>query len=582
MLIRLLRTYLRPHRKELAWVIALQALQSFAALYLPELTADIINRGITEGDTGYIVRHGAWMLVVSAVQMIAAIAAVYVGSRVAAGFGRDVRRGLFHQVTEHSAREVGELGAPSLITRVTNDVAQVQILVQMTCTLLLAAPITAVGGVIMAMREDVGLSVVFAVAIPLLLLIVGNVIARMIPTFRTMQDRIDRMNQVLREQISGIRVVRAFVREDVEQRRFADVNDEVTALGLRGNRLQGLMFPTAVMVTNMAAVAVVWLGAGRIESGDLSPGGLVAYISYLTTILMSTMMATFIAALVPRASVSADRIQEVLDTASTVIDPAARAPVQMVAGGTDVLTFENVSFGYPGAEHAVIDNVSFTCRTGETTAIVGSTGAGKTTLINLAARLYDVTEGSVRLAGVDLRNLALDNLTKHIAVVPQRPYLFSGTVASNLRFGHNDATDEQLWEALAVAQAADFVRAMPGQLDAEITQGGTNVSGGQRQRLAIARALVRAPAVYLFDDSFSALDVATDARLRAALKPYTRDAAVLVVAQRVSTIVNADRIVVLEGGDVVGDGTHADLLSGCDTYAEIVRSQLEATQGVAS
>jgi ATP-binding cassette subfamily B protein len=577
MLVRLLRQFLARYRGWLWLVVGLQTLQSAAALYLPHLNADIINNGVATGDTGYIWRHGALMLAVCAVQMVCAAIAVYYGSRVAACFGRDVRAGLFRQVTEFSGREVAELGAPSLITRVTNDVQQVQILVQMTCTLLIAAPITAVGGVLMAMRQNVGLSAVLAVAIPLLLLIIGNVIARMVPTFRNMQDNIDGVNKVLREQITGVRVVRAFVREPFEEARFAAANTALTRTAWRGGRLQGLMFPTAMVMVNMASVAVVWLGARRVTDGSLTIGGLIAYLSYLTTILMSTMMATYMAALVPRASVSAERVQQVLDTESSVTTPAApRAP-----DDTDLtFEFDDVSYGYPGAEHAVIEHVTFTCRPGQTVAVVGSTGAGKTTLVNLAARLFDVTSGSVRLGGVDVRDMAPETVAAHIGMVPQRPYLFSGTVASNLRIGKPDASDDELWAALDVAQGADFVRAMDGELQATVNQGGSNLSGGQRQRLAIARAVVRAPALYLFDDSFSALDVSTDARLRAALGPVTRRAAVLVVAQRVSTIIGADRIIVLEGGEVVGDGTHDELLDACPTYAEIVQSQLTLTDHV--
>jgi ATP-binding cassette subfamily B protein len=574
MVVRLLRRFLAPYRRWLAIVLALQAAQSLANLYLPTLNADIINRGVATGDTGYVWRHGAWMLVVCAVQVALNVGAVFYGSRVAAAFARDLRSRMFHQVTEFSSREVAGFGSSSLITRVTNDVQQVQVLVQMTCAMLLAAPITAVGGVILAARQNLPLSVVPGIAIPVLLLIIGNVLVRMVPTFRQMQDNVDGANKVLREQITGLRVVRAFVREPFEVERFERSNRAITATGLRSGRLMGLMFPTAIMTVNLASVAVVWFGAGRVETGSLSLGGLVAYISYLTAILMSVMMATYIAALLPRASVSADRIQEVLDTPSTLQE----RPVTTAPSSPCSLEFAGATFGYPGAEHVVLDDISFRCEPGTTVAVVGSTGAGKTTLVHLAARLFDVTGGAVRLGGVDVRDLSFEALTGRIALVPQRPYLFGGTVATNLRFGRADATDAELWEALEVAQAADFVRAMADGLDAPIAQGGTNVSGGQRQRLSIARALVRRPDVYLFDDSFSALDVATDARLRAALGPYTRSSAVLVVAQRVSTIMSADRIVVLEGGCVVGQGTHDELMDSCPTYAEIVRSQLAVTE----
>jgi ATP-binding cassette, subfamily B, multidrug efflux pump len=573
-LIRLLRQYLARYKRWLIVVLVLQAAQSLATLYLPHLNADIINKGVATGDTGYIWSHGAQMLVIAAVQVCLAVGAVYFGSRIAAGFGRDVRARLFHQVTEFSGREVAHFGASTLITRVTNDVQQVQVLVQMTCAMLLAAPFTVVGGVFMAMRQNVGLSIVPAIAIPILLFIIGNVLARMVPNFRVMQTNVDEMNRVLREQITGLRVVRAFVREPSEMERFEVVNREVERRGLRGGRLMGAMFPTAMMTVNLASTAVIWYGAVKVDRGSLTLGGLVAYISYLTSILMSVMMSTYIAALAPRAAVSADRIEEVLDASSSLTVP--EHPITP-APGPAALVFNAVGFGYPGAEHLVIDDVSFACEPGRT---VGSTGAGKTTLVHLAARLFDVTHGSIRLAGVDVRQLSFQDLTDRIALVPQRPYLFSGTVATNLRFGRGDATDAELWQALEVAQAGDFVRAMDGGLDAPISQGGTNVSGGQRQRLAIARALVRKPAVYLFDDSFSALDVATDARLRAALVPYTADATVLVVAQRVSTIVNADHIVVIEGGSIVGQGTHAELTETCPTYVEIVRSQLGATETV--
>ncbi len=574
-LVRLLRQYLARYKRWLIIVLVLQAAQSLATLYLPHINADIINKGIATGNTGYIWSHGAEMLAITAVQVCLAVGAVYFGSRIAAGFGRDVRARLFHQVTEFSGREVAHFGASTLITRVTNDVQQVQVLVQMTCAMLLAAPFTVVGGVFMAMRQNVGLSIVPAIAIPILLVIIGNVLGRMVPNFRVMQDNVDEMNRVLREQITGLRVVRAFVREPSEMERFEVVNREVERRGVRGGRLMGAMFPTAMMTVNLASAAVIWLGAVKVDNGSLTLGGLVAYISYLTSILMSVMMSTYIAALAPRAAVSADRIEEVLDASSSLTIP--EHPVTP-SPGPAALVFNAVGFGYPGAEHLVIDDVSFACEPGRTVAVVGSTGAGKTTLVHLAARLFDVTHGSIRLAGVDVRELSFQDLTDRIALVPQRPYLFSGTVATNLRFGRGNATDVELWEALEVAQAADFVRAMDGGLDAPISQGGTNVSGGQRQRLAIARALVRKPAVYLFDDSFSALDVATDARLRDALVPFTADATVLVVAQRVSTIVNADHIVVIEGGSIVGQGTHAELTETCPTYVEIVRSQLGATE----
>jgi ATP-binding cassette subfamily B protein len=487
------------------------------------------------------------------------------------GFGRDLRAALFRRVHEFSAREVNHFGAPSLITRITNDVQQVQMLVLMTCTMVIAAPITVVFGVFMAMRQDMGLSWLLAVSLPLLMVILGVIVSRMVPQFRMMQERLDSINGVLREQISGMRVVRAFVREPAEEQRFHYVNDDLTQTSLRAGRLMALMFPTMMLVMNGSSIAVIWFGGHRIESGAMSVGSLVAFITYLTLIMSSVMMATMVAMMAPRAAVSAERIKEVLDTHSSVTPPTS--PI------TDVteqgrLELRDVGFRYPGAEHAVLEDISLTCLAGQTTAIIGSTGSGKTSLMNVAARLFDVTSGAVLFDGVDVRELDPQILWQRIGMVPQKPYLFAGTIASNMRYGKPDASDRELWDALEVAQAADFVRAIPGGLDAEIAQGGVNVSGGQRQRLAIARALVRRPEIYLFDDSFSALDLATDARLRAALIPYASDATVIIVAQRVSTITSADQILVLEDGNVVGLGRHEDLLGTCPTYAEIVESQL--------
>jgi ATP-binding cassette subfamily B protein len=572
-LLRVLRTYLAAYRGPLAAVVVLQFAQTVATLYLPTLNADIIDKGIATGDTGYIWRVGALMLAVTLVQVGFSIGAVFYGSRTAMAFGRDVRGDLFHRVTAFSAQEVGMFGAPTLITRITNDVQQVQMLVLMSCTLLVAAPIAAVGGVVMARREDPGLSWLLLVSIPVLVVCVGLIVTRMVPQFRRMQERIDAINQVLREQISGIRVVRAFVRERHEARRFGDVNTDLTATALRAGRLMALMFPTVGIVLNGSSVAALWIGADRIAAGDMSVGSLIAFLSYLTQILMAVMMATFLAILVPRAAVSADRIQEVLDTESSVV-PAAH-PITTVERRGEV-ELRGVDFSYPGADEPVLSAISLRSLAGMTTAIIGSTGSGKTTLLNLIPRLFDATAGHVLVDGVDVRNLDPDVLRGRIGLVPQRPYLFSGTVATNLRYGKPDATDDELWEALTIAQAADFVGAMPGGLQGRIAQGGTNVSGGQRQRLAIARALVRQPEIYLFDDSFSALDLATDARLRAALAPYTADATVVVVAQRVSTIAAADQILVLEDGHAVGLGTHDELVAACPTYVEIVDSQFRA------
>ena len=578
MLLRLLRKFLGTYRVLLAAVVGLQAVQVSMSLWLPTLNADIINNGVTTGDTAYIWRHGALMLAVSFVQIVFSIGAVYYGSKVAMAFGRDVRSGLFRQVTDFSAKEVADFGAPSLITRVTNDVQQVQMLVYMTCTLLVAAPLTAIGGFIMAYREDPGLTWILAVAIPLLLLSIGNIIYRMVPTFRRMQEQIDGINKVLREQISGIRVVRAFVRERHEIRRFGDDNDQLAATALRGGRLMGLMFPTVTVIVNVSSVAVIWFGAYKVDSGELQIGSLIAFLSYLTQILMAVMLATYMAALVPRASVSSERINEVLDTPSSI--HSAEHPVTAVQPPASV-EFRDVEFRYPGAEHAVLSNLSFRCDAGSTLAIIGSTGAGKTTLVNLVARLIDVSGGEVLVNGVDIRELSTDLLWDRIGLVPQRPYLFGGTVASNLRYGRPEATDEEMWRALEIAQATTFVERMGG-LTATIAQGGSNVSGGQRQRLAIARALVRRPDVYIFDDSFSALDMATDARLRAALAPTVRDAVVIVVAQRVTSIRHADQILVLEDGEAVGIGSHDDLMVTCPTYQEIVNSQLTAEEAAGS
>jgi len=575
MLSRLLRTNLRDYRRPLILVVVLQLLQSIATLYLPSVNADIIDKGVVPGDTGYIWAHGSFMLLVTFLQVVLSITAVYFASRVAMGFGRDVRGALFHTVTDYSAREVAFFGAPSLITRITNDVQQVQMLVQMTCTLLISAPMMIVGGVIMALREDVGLSALLIVSVPVLALTIGTVVARMVPQFQVMQERIDKVNRILREQITGIRVVRAFVREPDEVARFADANDDLTRTSLVAGRLMAFMFPVVLLVLNVSSAAAVWIGGDRIASGQMRVGALIAFLSYLVQILMSIMMATFMMVLVPRAAVCADRIQEVLDTPTTVVqaDQPVTDPPQHGA-----LELRDVGFHYPGAERPVLSGLSFTVQAGQTIAIVGSTGAGKTTLLNLVPRLFDATSGAVVVDGTDVRQLDLQTLWSRIGLVPQRPYLFSGTVASNLRYADPDATDDQLWQALEIAQARDFVRAMPGGLDAPIEQGGSNVSGGQRQRLAIARALVRKPDIYLFDDSFSALDLATDARLRAALAPVTRDAAVVIVAQRVSTIVHADKILVLEDGVAMGLGTHHELLETCPTYVEIVESQMTAEE----
>ena len=570
MLVSLLRTYLRSYAGPLWLVIGLQLVGTMASLYLPSLNADIIDKGIATGDTDYIIEMGGWMLVVTVLQIACSIGAVYYGSRTAMAFGRDLRAGIFHRVGGFSAREINRFGAPSLITRDTNDVQQIQMLVLMSCTMLVAAPIMCIGGVVMALREDAGLSWLMAVCVPVLVIAIGLIIVRMVPKFRLLQTRIDQINRVLREQITGIRVVRAFVREPQESRRFGTANTEVTDVATSAGRLQAGIFPVVMFVLNASSVAVLWFGSARIDAGEMQVGALTAFLAYLVQILMAVMMATFMAIMIPRAAVCADRIGEVLDTESSVAPPSAPVVPEIRTGA---LEFDRVTFCYPGAVSPVLRDISFSARPGETVAIIGSTGAGKTTLVSTVPRLFDVTSGQVRVDGVDVRTMDPEELWSRIGLVPQRPYLFSGTVASNLRYGRSDATDEQLWAALEVAQAADFVRAMPDGLESRIAQGGTNVSGGQRQRLAIARALVKKPRIYLFDDSFSALDLATDARLRAALRPYTAQATVVIVAQRVSTIVGADRIVVMEDGEVVGVGRHAELLESCPTYVEIVESQ---------
>ncbi|MET8987028.1 ABC transporter ATP-binding protein [Nonomuraea wenchangensis] len=571
MLLRLLRVQLRPYGKEITLVVLFQFVQTLATLYLPTLNADIIDDGVVKGDTAYIMRVGLVMLGVTLVQVVCSVVAVYYGARTSMALGRDMRAAIFHRVQAFSVQEVNKFGAPSLITRTTNDVQQIQLLVLMTFTMMVAAPIMCVGGIVLALNQDVALSSLLLVALPLMIVIVALVVARMRPLFRTMQDRIDRINQVLREQITGIRVIRAFVRDTHEHERFGVANDELTDVSLRVGRLMALMFPTVMLVVNLSSVAVVWFGGHRIAGGDMEVGALTAVISYLMQILMSVMMAMFMFMMIPRAEVCAERIEEVLGTEPTVRPPAEPVTPERHIGE---LELRSVDFRYPGAEEPVLSGVSFTARPGRTTAIIGSTGSGKTTLLNLIPRLFDASAGEVLVDGVDVRELDPAALSRAVGLVPQTPYLFSGTVASNLRYGRPDATDEELWHALEIAQARDFVEAMPGGLEEPISQGGTNVSGGQRQRLAIARTLVHRPEIYLFDDSFSALDYATDARLRAALTEEITDATLVIVAQRVSTIRDADRILVLDDGCLVGSGTHAELMDDCPTYREIVLSQL--------
>ncbi|MFD4582808.1 ABC transporter ATP-binding protein [Streptomyces sp. NPDC058434] len=571
MLIRLLRTFLRPHRQAITLLVTLQLLQTSATLYLPTLNADIIDNGVVQGDTGYILTFGALMIGVSVVQVVCNIGAVYYGARTAAALGRDVRAAVFDRVQSFSAREVGHFGAPSLITRTTNDVQQVQMLVLMAFTLMVSAPIMCVGGIVLALSLDVPLSAVLLAVVPVLGISVSLIVKRMRPLFRTMQERLDTVNRVLREQITGNRVIRAFVKDDYEEQRFRGSNTELTDVSMATGRLMALMFPIVMTVVNVSSIAVVWFGAHRIDSGGMQIGALTAFLAYLMQIVMAVMMATFMFMMVPRAEVCAERIEEVLATESSVVPPAA--PVRETARHGH-LEVRGADFRYPGAEEPVLRGVDLVARPGETTAVIGSTGSGKSTLLGLVPRLFDVTGGEVLVDGVDVRELDPVLMARTVGLVPQKPYLFSGTVATNLRYGNPDATDEELWQALEVAQAADFVRELDGGLDALVAQGGTNVSGGQRQRLAIARTLVQRPEIYLFDDSFSALDYATDAALRGALALETAESTVVIVAQRVSTIRDADRIVVLDEGRVVGTGRHHELMAGNDTYREIVLSQL--------
>lgn len=571
MLIRLLRTYLRPYKKPIALLVALQFLQTCATLYLPTLNADIIDNGVVKGDTGYILSFGALMIGISLVQVGCNIGAVYYGARTASALGRDVRGAVFDRVQSFSAREVGHFGAPSLITRTTNDVQQVQMLVLMTFTLMVSAPIMCVGGIVLALGLDVPLSGVLVAVVPVLGISVTLIVRRLRPLFRAMQVRLDTVNRVLREQITGNRVIRAFVRDEYEQGRFGKANGELTDMQLATGRLLALMFPIVMTVVNLSSIAVVWFGAHRIDSGGMAIGDLTAFLAYLMQIVMSVMMATFMFMMVPRAEVCAERIQDVLETESSVVPPAAPVTELRAHGHLEI---RGAGFRYPGAEEPVLRSIDLVARPGQTTAVIGSTGSGKSTLLGLVPRLFDATEGEVLVDGVNVREVEPQLLARTVGLVPQKPYLFAGTVATNLRYGNPDATDEELWHALEVAQAKDFVRKLEGGLDAPIAQGGTNVSGGQRQRLAIARTLVQRPEIYLFDDSFSALDYATDAALRAALGRETAEATVVIVAQRVATIRDADRIIVLDEGRVVGSGRHAELMASNETYREIVLSQL--------
>jgi len=570
--IRLLRTGLRPYRWQIVLVFVLVLIQVIANLYLPTLNADIINNGVIKGNTAYIVKIGALMLGVTLIYVLTAIAAVYWGSKTSMALGRDVRGSLFRRVQGFSQAEVNKFGPPSLITRTTNDVQQVQMVVLMMLNVVVAAPITAVGGIIMALRLDVPLTAVILVAIPIMGVVIGLVMTRAIPLFMSMQKKIDRINQVTREFLSGVRVIRAFDRTVYEEERFDVANLDLTTTTLRVGRLFAVMFPAITIILNLSVVAIMWFGGKQIANGSMPIGDLTAFLSYIIQILFAVLMATIMFVMVPRAAVSAQRIMEVLDTQPSIIDP--EQPVKDVAS-VGVVEFRDVEFRYPGAEEPVISGISFTAQPGQTTAIVGSTGSGKTTLISLIPRFYEATGGSVLVDGVDVRELAQLDLWHRIGLVPQKSFLFSGTVADNLRYGDQEAADEQLWRYLEIAQGREFIEAMPEQLEAPVSQGGASVSGGQRQRLAIARALAKQAKIQVYDDSFSALDFTTDAKLRAALRKQTADATVIIVAQRVGTIMHADQIIVLDDdGTIAGIGTHDDLLETSETYREIVTSQL--------
>ncbi|MDO4791376.1 MAG: ABC transporter ATP-binding protein [Buchananella hordeovulneris] len=571
MLLRTLGRYTRPYAWQLLLVLVLQAAVVWAMLYVPTLNANIIDKGVAVGDTDYIWRTGGFMLLVSLGQITASVLATLLGAYVAMGVGRDLRADIYGQVSSFSAREISAFGAGSLITRSTNDVMQVQTLVLMGSTMLMTAPLMAIGGVVMALRQDVGLSWLLAVSVPLLLAVLALLIMKMVPWFAAFQERQDTLNRVVREQLTGIRVIRAFAREEVETKRFEQANRELSHYGERIGQLFVLLFPVSMLILNATIVGVIWFGGIEVDKGTTQIGTLFAFISYVMQILFGVVMASFLGVLVPRAKVSSERIGEVLATDSTLQAPANPVTDHPYPGQVE---FEDVTFGYPGADEPVLKGISFTAAPGSTVAIVGATGTGKTTLVSLIPRLVDVTSGVVRVGGVDVRDTAASDLVARVSLLPQRPYLFGGTIASNLRLGRAQATDEELWEALEIAQAKDFVAAKEGGLDAKIAQGGTNVSGGQRQRLAIARAIVARPDVFVFDDSFSALDLRTDARLRAALWEALPQTTKIVVAQRVSTITEADQIVVLEEGKVVGAGTHQDLLEHNEVYREIVASQL--------
>ncbi len=577
-MIQLIRNFLRPYRTSLIIIVLLVTTQSLANLYLPFLNADIINDGVVTGDIGYIVEVGVLMLGISLALGVVAIIAVYFSARTAMRFGRDVRQSMFHAVESFSLREVNTFGKPSLITRNTNDVQQVQMLVLVALTTLIAAPITAIGGVIMALRTNVQLSALLLFIVPIMAVVIGAIVSQAVPLFRSVQTKIDGINAVLRENLAGIRVIRAFVRTRSEEARFERANDELTDTSLRVARLFALMMPALMLIFNLSSVAVIWFGGHLVNSGDIQIGDLTAFLAYIMQILFSVMMAVMLMTMVPRAAASAERIQQVLQTTPGISDPADPKPLPPSGASIEV---RNASFQYPGAQDPVLCDVSFEIRPGQFTAVVGGTGSGKTTLVNLLTRLYDVSSGQIAIDGLDVRAVPQEKLWSRFGLVPQQAFLFRGSIASNVRFGAEDASNEEVWQALQIAQADSFVTQLADGLDSEIDQGGSNVSGGQRQRLAIARAVVRQAPIYIFDDSFSALDYATDARLRAALRQHTRDSAVLVVAQRISTIRDADQIVVLDRGTVAGIGTHESLMADCATYREIVLSQLTETEAEA-
>lgn len=567
--------YLRPYWKQVILVIMLLLIQAIANLYLPNLNASIINDGITKGDIHHILRIGGLMLVVTFLQGLCSIASVYWGSKTAMAFGRDLRRGLFSKVQEFSQTEIDGFGTPSLITRTTNDVQQVQMAVLMALNIMFLVPVMGIGGIIMALRQDVSLSISIILVVPVMGLILGLIMRDASPLFRSMQTKIDRLNQVMQEKLSGVRVIRAFVKTDYEERRFDEANRDLTSTALTINRLMAFTMPLMMLVVNLSMVVIMWFGAYRVDNSALPIGNLTAFIAYMMQILMSVMMSMMLFVMIPRAAASAERIQEVLDMQPSISSPLVPVTVGVTESGVE---FQDVEFTYPGAETPVLQGISFRARPGETTAIIGSTGCGKSTLINLIPRLYDATGGKVLVDGVDVRDWSEVDLRNKIGIIPQQAFLFSGTVASNLRYGKEGATDEELWHALAIAQAESFVKEMAGQLGAPVAQGGANLSGGQKQRLAIARALLRRPDIYIFDDSFSALDFKTDAALRAALADEVDDATVIIVAQRVSTIMHAQRIIVLDEGRIVGMGEHDELMEQCEVYREIVWSQLRGEE----